>query len=803
MNKKSHLKNRENIIFFAYQGQLKEESDNNVDSIRKAIEEYNKYQGHYLAKSWEEYRTTTAISKDVLNAIDQCEVLVADLTYFNHNVLFEMGYAIAKDKKILILLNKQNKLENNLGTSEKVYSSFALRDIRYSHFTNYKHIQEALQKNLFEGDLLNRLINVKNIAPKSNDIFYVLSKETNQASLDLTSMIQAFKDEKKLKLISDDSTEVKFQTLKWYLQNLLQAKVVIVHFIGDKTENSFMVNAQNSLFAGLACGRGCDVLLAAPAKYKAPLDYNDILIQYTSSEELGVDAIDWLGDKFQHVVVEKKAERIEPEHEVSLMKLGIGCAIAEGEEQELLSYFVYTGSYQAALNYDKTILIGRKGSGKTAIYIKLLNELSSDYKNYVVKLRPESEELLEDAHLAQLYIPSRQSFFSAVWKLVILSKLANTINERLKIKVEGVEYSDAEKEIINFVEREKGIIQLNFFGIVRMISIKVRSSGKIDNPDIMETLFEEYLSPLAKSLEKYFSSIKEKYYRVIILADNLDKTWDTKNDLSVQREMIFSLFEIENKIKNELIHEPASKIEIKQIVFLREDIFDHIRKNAIEPDKLTAMCHFINWEDYPALLRDLIENRFAYILSLRDKIEIEQKAWKEFFDFKEKEHPYELILEIITKRPRDLIYFVAKLFESAINNEHEKVNKIDLKYAIINYTEFLNNNLIAETRAEFPEIADILAKLQEYHGQKIEYGQFTKILSEFKYDQPRQQVLIETLFDKGYMLGYDDKTEQPFSEIKTLHKKLKEKNFFVFPNKVYLIAHAKYYLIKNKSFSPF
>jgi len=190
MNKKSHLKNRENIIFFAYQGQLKEESDNNVDSIRKAIEEYNKYQGHYLAKSWEEYRTTTAISKDVLNAIDQCEVLVADLTYFNHNVLFEMGYAIAKDKKILILLNKQNKLENNLGTSEKVYSSFALRDIRYSHFTNYKHIQEALQKNLFEGDLLNRLINVKNIAPKSNDIFYVLSKGS---STEVKPSIQVWK----------------------------------------------------------------------------------------------------------------------------------------------------------------------------------------------------------------------------------------------------------------------------------------------------------------------------------------------------------------------------------------------------------------------------------------------------------------------------------------------------------------------------------------------------------------------------------------------------------------------------------
>jgi len=801
MSKKGDSGMTQKLIFFAYQKQHDGESDNNVDSIVRSIKEFNQYQKAYLAKSWEEYRKTTPISKDVLNAIDKSEVFVADLTYFNHNVLFELGYAIAKNKEILILLDKHRQLEGGLGTSEKVYNNFTLKDIRYTSFTNHRNIQQALQNKLFSGGLLNQLINVKNIVFKSSDIFYILSKFQNQASLDLTSMIQEFKNDKSLELISDDSDEVKFQTLKWYLQNLLKAKVVIIHFIGENVENCFLENAQNSFFAGLACGHGCDVLLAAPAKYRAPLDYHDILLAYTSSEELWTSTIDWLSARFRDVVPEKRVEKTE--HDANLIKLGIGCDIAEDEGQSLLSYFVYTGSYQAALNYEKTILVGRKGSGKTAIYIKLSDELLSDSKNYLVKLQPESEELLEDVNLAELYSPSRRSFFSAVWKLVILSKLAYTINERLKTRTDGVGYTDAEKEIINFVEKKKDIIRLNFFGIVRFISIEVKKSGKIDEPSIMETLFKEYLSPLTKSLKQYFGSIKEKYYQVVILADNLDKTWDSDNDLSIQKEMIFSLLEIENKIKNELISEGDSKIELKQIVFLREDIFEYIRKHAIEPDKLTTKSHLIDWEQYPALLRNLIENRFAHILGLKEKALIEQKAWKEFFNFKEKKHPYELILEIITKRPRDLIYFVAKLFESAINNDHKKVDNDDLKYAIINYTKFLNNNLIAETRAEFPEIGDILAKLQEYHGQKIEYGQFARILSTFKYNQRRQMSLIETLFDKGYMLGYDDKTDQPFSDIKILHEKLKDKRFLFIPNRVYLIAHAKYYLIKTKSFSPF
>lgn len=787
------------LIFFAYQGQHTGVADDNVDSIKKAIKEYNHHQNKYIAKSWEDYRKTTAINKDILSAIDRCEVLVADLTYFNHNVLFELGYAIAKNKKILILLNERYQLDNNLGTAGKKYKSFTLQNVRYIPFTNFKGIHEALQSKIFEGDLLNSLVNVKNIKAGSNDIFYIESKIPNQASLDLTIMIQEFKEEKKLLLISDDSTEVKYQTLKWYLQNLIQAKVTIIHFLGEKIENSFIENAQNSLFAGLACGRGCEVLLLAPAKYDPPLDYHDILMQYTSSDGLVDTVIDWLSSMFKNIVSNNV---VLEEHETNLIKLGIGCDIAENESQALLNYFVYTGSYQAALNYEKTLLVGRKGSGKTAIYIKLSDELPTDFKNYVVKLQPESEELLDDVNLAQLYVSSRRSFFSAVWRLVIFSKLANSINEKLKNRSQIIGFSDAEKAIITFVDNNKDLIRLNFFGVVRNLSIKANENAKA-NPAIMETLFHEYLSPLIIILKKYFSSIEEKFYRVVILADNLDKTWDPKNDLGVQVEMILALFEIENKIRNELISGTNSKIEIKQIVFLRADIFDYIRKQAIEPDKLTTMAHQIDWENYPVLLKDLIENRFMHILNLQDKQEVEKRAWREFFNFKQNKHPYDLILEICTKRPRDLIYFVAKLFESAINNDHDKVDNEDLKYAIISYTEFLNNNVIAETRAEFPEISTILERLQKYRGEKIEYGQFKKILTEFGFNDIRQQRLIETLFDKGYMLGCDEKTNQPFSDIKVLNAKLKEKNYIFFSNKVYLIAHATYYSIKNKSFSPF
>ncbi len=789
-------------IFFAYQGRSNGLADNNVESIKKAIEAFNQHQKTYKARSWEEYKQTTTISKEILSAIDGSEVFVCDLTYFNHNVLFELGYAIAKNKYILILINENISVNNELGFPNKIYKEFILKDIRYIPFKNSYCIQKALQQKSFENNLLNKFVNFKNLTSKSTDIFYIQSKLATQDSIELTDHIIDYKDNKSLSLVADDLSEIKYQTLTWYFQNLLKARVVLIHLLGENYQNSFMENAKNAFYAGVACGWGCDVLLLAPAKFKPPLDYHDILVTYEISDEIKEFISPWLDKQLAFDTTQEKSEIIE--HETNLIELGIGCDIAENESRELLSYFVNTASYQKALNYKKSIVVGRKGSGKSAIYIKLSDDLPEEKNNYIVSLKPESDELLDDIQLSKLFDSSRISFFVAVWKLVIFSKLAISIVERILDEKNSVTMTDEEEAIINFVEKNEEFTKLNFFGVVREVNVRRTNSREISGPEVMETLFKEYLSPLTACLRNYFTSIRKKYYKVIVLADNLDKTWDPKNDLKIQSEMMSTLLEIENKIQKELLSKD-SQVEVKQIIFLREDIFNYIRNEVAEPDKLVLMAHYINWEDYPGLLKKLIENRFAHILKLdeSDSELLEKKAWREFFNFKEKRHPFEIIQEIITKRPRDLIYFVAKLFESAINNGNHKVDRKDLKYAITSYTEFLNNNLIAETRAEFPEISEILTRLQEYHGKQIEYRKFIKILREFKFNQLKKEKLIETLFNKSYMLGYDKKADKPFDDVKILKKKLGEKRFFFFRNKVFLIAHAKYYLLKNKSSLPF
>ena len=98
---KGNKKNINRDIFFAYQGRHKELADDNVDAIQAAIKKINHYETQTAAKSWEEYRKTgQLISVEVLKAINDCTIFASDISYFNHNVLFELGFAIAKRKHI-------------------------------------------------------------------------------------------------------------------------------------------------------------------------------------------------------------------------------------------------------------------------------------------------------------------------------------------------------------------------------------------------------------------------------------------------------------------------------------------------------------------------------------------------------------------------------------------------------------------------------------------------------------------------------------------------------------------------------
>ena len=86
--------------FFAYPSSVQ----NSKESIHDAVPKLNK-KGLVSIKPWEACSPGgNFIINTICHAIDEAELFFADLTGLNPNVMFELGYAIAHNKRIWLIM---------------------------------------------------------------------------------------------------------------------------------------------------------------------------------------------------------------------------------------------------------------------------------------------------------------------------------------------------------------------------------------------------------------------------------------------------------------------------------------------------------------------------------------------------------------------------------------------------------------------------------------------------------------------------------------------------------------------------
>ncbi|PIS18413.1 MAG: hypothetical protein COW19_04905 [Zetaproteobacteria bacterium CG12_big_fil_rev_8_21_14_0_65_55_1124] len=185
-----------------------------------------------------------------------------------------------------------------------------------------------------------------------------------------------------------------------------------------------------------------------------------------------------------------------------------------------------------------------------------------------------------------------------------------------------------------------------------------------------------------------------------------------------------------------------------------------------------------------------------------------QEVWETHFslDKQKTKHPIDVIFDVINSRPRDLIVFVTRLFETAYNHGRDKVTQEDFNDTLEIYSSIANQNIIAEIKAEFPYVEDLFVDLQRYRSSAIRYKDFVAILKKKGIPEPEHEALIETLFLKGYLLGYNHSSNLPITDLQTLLANLEPQTFWqrwVSKPKVLIYPHAKSYYLDSKKRARF
>lgn len=88
------------------------------------------------------------ISKRIIDGIDSCDLLIADLSYGNKNVHHEIGYAQGKGKKVLLLYH----VREGADSSDEIGSNLSMHD--QLRFNTYGELREKLLQKIKDRFLL-------------------------------------------------------------------------------------------------------------------------------------------------------------------------------------------------------------------------------------------------------------------------------------------------------------------------------------------------------------------------------------------------------------------------------------------------------------------------------------------------------------------------------------------------------------------------------------------------------------------------------------------------------------------------
>ncbi|UCH62178.1 MAG: hypothetical protein JSU77_10255 [Fidelibacterota bacterium] len=93
----------------------------------------------------EEEEPLRSIHQDIYDYIENCKFIIADLTHHRPNCYYELGYALAKEKQILVTINSATDLDKE----GKPIIPFDTSPLRYT-FYNFKEEPEKFRKELRE-----------------------------------------------------------------------------------------------------------------------------------------------------------------------------------------------------------------------------------------------------------------------------------------------------------------------------------------------------------------------------------------------------------------------------------------------------------------------------------------------------------------------------------------------------------------------------------------------------------------------------------------------------------------------------
>lgn len=383
---------------------------------------------------------------------------------------------------------------------------------------------------------------------------------------------------------------------------------------------------------------------------------------------------------------------------VTLQDVDFGSADAESDAR-LGEYFLATGYVREALTGKKTIFLGRKGAGKTALFQQLpelyrqegledLVTISMSPDQYpwgALKEYKEQGILAEQAHTnawkltLAITIASELTRLDRSWNHEA-STAVKTLGQFLRENYggENVDLKSAATKLLTGLKR----FNLSAFGFGLGYASKEGGGERLLTPAVIDQL----LSLVGVCVSEV---------GVVVLLDRLDDSWDGSDD---SKTLLVGLLRAAKDLTTSFRFDGERGLKV--ITFLRSDVYPLLRFD--DKDKHRPLEYAITWT--PTELEEMIARRLpqgATVASILDPDNMRQST-----------PPFAYVVQRTFLRPREVIQYLTEAKERGAADA-PFISKDNIKDAELTYSRWKVDDLRQEFSKATPSFAECLETLRQ------------------------------------------------------------------------------------------
>lgn len=656
-------------------------------TIESAIAEHSKTGIGHDIKSWVALDIVGQfISTEVLCSIESADFVVADISELNFNVVYEIGYAIGKSKRVVLVKNKTLQPRGLKISDVGIFDTLGYRE-----YQNSAELRAILADAKSTKPLdIAAILNIK--AP----VYLVDTPHRTDWSTRIVSRI------KKAGFIfrTFDPNEAPRLSAYDAITQVAQSYGIVVPLLASNATGAAIHNMRAAFVAGLSDGMDKALCIVQSGDDPVPLDYRDFVEVTYHPNDVNRAIESFAADVTQ--ALQRLGESSIKYERSFIKKLNLGATSAENEMRDLEKYYLETDQFLKSLRGEAHLVVGRKGSGKSAIFLQIRDAErdKNPSQNIVLDLKPDGYKLIKfkERILQFLAEGTYQHTITAFWEYVLLLEICYKILQKDKQRhVHDHSLYEGYRKLSDLYRTDDYDSEGDFSERMSVLMEKIYSEyqskyGSDSNmslsaPEVTELLYKHDVKELKRVLGKYLENKQVLW----LLFDNIDNGWPTSGLQHEDLLMIRALIDATRKIERQF---GGRDLKVRSVVFLRNDVYELLIKETSDRGKEASAV--LDWTD-PDLLRELV--RLRIVSNGLDEALDFKSAWLRLFvSHYRGEETSQFLIDRSLMRPRFLLNLINHCKSFAINLNHEVIEASDIEKGVAAYSADLLRDIGYELR---------------------------------------------------------------------------------------------------------